>query len=143
MGVREVAALFLPEPEVAEAAPDATAVTDPEPGVAVPVEVSPAFWDPAPVRPGPVPAPDFIIAAALEGMAGRASPVTFQVADLAGQPDAPPVELYPPSPWGLAVLEKAVWRAVKSGPSETELPLMVTRPYLLPSSEYSYTRPPE
>ena len=128
MGWREEPALFLLEPEEVEAAPVATAVTDPEPGEAVPVEVSPAFWDPEPLRPGPVPAPLFIIAAALDGMAGRASPVTFQVLEVAGQPLAPPVELYPASPDGLGVPLKADWRAVKSGPSVTELPEMVTRP---------------
>jgi hypothetical protein len=88
------------------------AVTDPEPGVAVPVEVPPAFWDPAPVRPKPFPAaPVFIKAAAPEGMAGRESPVTSQLADLAGQLDAPPVALYPPFPDGFEVPAKAVFRA--------------------------------
>lgn len=109
--------------------PVLVAVTDPEPGVAVPVEVPPAFWDPAPVRPKPFPAPVFIISAAAEGMAGRASLVTFQLEDLAGQPDAPPVELYPPSPDGSEVPAKAVWRAVKSAPSViVPSELMVTRP---------------
>lgn len=114
------------------------AATDPEPAVAVPVEVPPAFWDPSPVRPGPVPAPVLNIAAAADGMDGRESPVTFQLADRTGHPEAPPVELYPPSPVGLAVALNADCRAVKSAPSVTELvEAMVTRPYLLPSSEYS------
>jgi len=120
--------------------PDAAvplAVTDPEPGAAVPVEVPPAFWEPAPVRPTPVPAPFFMYADAADGMAGRESPVTAQLADLAGQLEAPPVELYPPSPDGLAVLEKALFNAVKSAFVVVVEPEMVTRPYLLPSSEYS------
>lgn len=70
-----------------------TAVTDPLPAVAVPVETPPAFWEPAPVRPGPFPAPDFMSCAAPDGMAGRASPVTFQVELWAGHPLEPPVEL--------------------------------------------------
>ena len=107
----------------------AVALTDPEPGVAVPVEVPPAFWDPAPVRPAPVPAPVFIRLAAAEGIAGRASLVTFQVEDWEGQVDEPPVELYPPSPVGLAVPAKAVMREAKSVSSVTEVSLlMVTRP---------------
>jgi hypothetical protein len=107
----------------------AVALTDPEPGVAVPVEVPPAFWDPAPVRPAPVPAPVFIRLAAAEGIAGRASFVTFQVEDWAGQVDEPPVELYPPSPVGFAVPAKAVMREAKSASSVTEVSLlMVTRP---------------
>ena len=137
MGLREEAALFLDEPDELEAALVETAETDPEPAVAVPGDVSPAFWDPAPVRPGPVPAPLFIMAAAFSGMAGRESSETSQLSDWAGQALAPPVALYPPSPVGLACAAKAVCRAVKSGPSVTSLPEMVTRPYLLPSSEYS------
>jgi len=82
IGCSEVPALLDPEAEaVDEEVPVAVAVTAPEPAVAVPVEVPAAFWEPAPVRPAPFPAPVFIRAAAPDGMAGRASEVTFQVAD--------------------------------------------------------------
>lgn len=71
----EVAELLLVELDLA------VALTLPDPAVAVPVEVPPAFWDPAPVNPAPFPAPLFISAAAPDGIAGRASEVTFQFAD--------------------------------------------------------------
>lgn len=105
IAVNEVAAdLDVPVPELV---PVAVAVTEPEPWVAVPVDAPPAFWLPAPVRPAPVPAPDFMRRAAPDGMAGRASEVTFQFADLAGHPEAPPVALYPPVPLGAVVFAKA------------------------------------
>lgn len=90
-GCNEVPALF--PVDVPEAVPVGEAVTDPEPAEAVPLDAPPAFCEPAPVKPAPVPAPAFMNLTAPDGIAGRASEVTFQVADWAGQPEAPPVEL--------------------------------------------------
>lgn len=123
--------------DVAEAPPVLVDAAPPEPWVAVPVDCPPEFWEPFPCRPIPFPAPDFIMAAAADGMAGRESPSTFQLADLVGHPEAPPVELYPPSPVGLAVALNAETRLVKSERGVTVEPEMVTRPYLLSSWEYS------
>lgn len=107
----EFAALLWVEVEVE----DEVAVTDacPLPAVAVPEELIPspeASWEPVPVRPGPVPAPVFMYAAAFSGIDGRTSEVTFQVEEKDGQTEAADVELYPPSPDGLEVPARAVFR---------------------------------
>ena len=88
----------------------------------------PAFWLPAPVKPGPGPAPSCKNFDAADGITGKASLVTSQLADEGGQVEAEEVELAPPLPLGLEVLAKAVTRLLKSGSSLTLLPLMVTRP---------------
>ncbi len=55
----------------------------------------PEVWEPDPLRPGPVPAPPLNKSEAPEGMAGSwlELMVTFQVLDLDGQADAPPLVL--------------------------------------------------
>jgi hypothetical protein len=145
-------------------------VTVPEPGAASVVLVPLAFCEPSPLRPGPDPAPDFmnyahftsvpatvvasrankrgyrewvLTALAPSGMAGRAVPLTSQLASDVGQACELVVATAPPLPVGAGYFDRAVWNLANSGSSLTELPLSDAMPKPLGSTAYSYMRPPE
>lgn len=128
----EAAPLLAVEVEVeVELEPLVATVAEPEPGVAVEELPPPAFWLPSPVRPGPVPAPDFMYLLAPDGIAGSSSPVNevrSKVSELAGQVAAVSSVLYPPSPVGAGYAAYWVFKAAKSELVATEVPLIVTRP---------------
>lgn len=94
------------------------------------VDWVPASWLPLPEKPTPLPAPCFMYLRAGSGIAGRPPELsTSQFGlSLAGQSLGPPVELYPPSPFGFGVLLKATFSASKSGRVWTEPPSISTRP---------------